>query len=81
MYRKSLSEARRLLKNPPELKTTTLLDELNASVEGVAKSNENLKKKMEQHHARRMNELNRAVDELRTKNKEFDKRTNDVKVK
>ena len=58
MYRKSLSEARRLLK-----------------------SNENLKKKMEQHHARRMNELNRAVDELRTKNKEFDKRTNDVKVK
>ena len=49
MYRKSLSEARRLLKNPPELKTTTLLDELDASVKGISQQDEELKKKMEQH--------------------------------
>ena len=33
---------------------------------------------MEQHNAGRMNELNSIFDELRTKNKEFDKRDKEI---
>ena len=79
MYRKSLSEAYRLLKNPPELKTTSIFDDADAAVEDIEKSSEELKQKMKAHGIDVDEEVEKQTAQSRKNREELDRMEDELR--